>query len=67
MCMGDHRDYQYGKRSLIVPPREHGAWGMLLVPLLTDVCAGVLNGGGGRRIIPLSLAAITLFWLRTPL
>jgi len=40
---------------------------MLLVPLLTDVCAGVLNGGGGRRIIPLSLAAITLFWLRTPL
>ncbi len=52
-------------RALIVP-REHGAWGLLLVPLFTGVVAGVASE---RRIWPLlmfTVAALSLFWLRTP-
>jgi hypothetical protein len=52
-------------RALIVP-REHGAWGMLLVPLATGAGLGLLNDG---RIFPLVLfiaLALVLFWLRTP-
>jgi hypothetical protein len=52
-------------RALIVP-REHGAWGLLLVPLFTGVVAGFASE---RRIWPLlmfTVAAPSLFWLRTP-
>jgi hypothetical protein len=54
------------QRSLIIP-REHGAWGILLVPLLTGALGGILSGGSGAGLIPLSLVALTLFCLRTPL
>ncbi len=53
-------------RALVVP-REHGAWGMLLIPLITGAWIGLL---AGNRILPLILlivTALTLFWLRTPL
>ncbi len=56
---------QTRKRALIVP-REHGAWGLLLVPLFTGVVAGFASE---HRIWPLLLftvAALSLFWLRTP-
>ena len=52
-------------RALIVP-REHGAWGLLLVPLFTGVVAGFASE---HRIWPLLMftaAALSLFWLRTP-
>jgi YwiC-like protein len=52
-------------RALIVP-REHGAWGLLLVPLFTGLAAGL---GPAQRLWPLGLfvaAALSLFWLRTP-
>ncbi len=52
-------------RSVIVP-REHGAWGILLVPLVTGAAVGL---GTGTRILPLVLfavVALALFWLRTP-
>jgi hypothetical protein len=52
-------------RALIVP-REHGAWGLLLVPLFTGVAAGAASS---QRIWPLVLfttVALALFWLRTP-
>jgi hypothetical protein len=52
-------------RALIVP-REHGAWGILLVPLVTGACAGLISGGGGSGLIPLTILALALFWLRTP-
>lgn len=45
-------------------PREHGAWGMMLIPLLT--AAGVV----GRWDLPLTLflvALLALFFLRAPL
>jgi YwiC-like protein len=54
------------RRALIVP-REHGAWGLLLVPLVTGAGVGLREGD---RILPLLLlltAALALFWLRTPI
>jgi YwiC-like protein len=54
------------RRALIVP-REHGAWGMLPMPLATGAAVGRLGGG---RLAPVPLLTIkvpALFWLRTPL
>jgi len=53
------------RRSLLVP-REHGAWGILLVPLVTGAFAGLRAGGEGWSLAPLVLTALSLFWLRTP-
>jgi YwiC-like protein len=51
----------------MVIPREHGAWGMLLVPLVTGAVVAArssINGGGLTLFV---VAAMSLFWLRTPL
>ncbi len=45
-------------------PREHGAWGMLLVPLATG--AAVASGGTYLPLLWFTVAAVSLFWLRTP-
>ena len=50
-------------RALWVP-REHGAWGMLLVPLVTG--AAVAVGGTYLPLLWFTVAAVSLFWLRTP-
>ena len=55
------------RRRQLVFPREHGAWGMLLVPLATGAATGLLAGGRAQPLIPLILAALALFCLRTPL
>ena len=52
-------------RALIVP-REHGAWGLLLVPLFTGVAAGVASAHRFWPLLAFIIAAISLFWLRTP-
>lgn len=52
-------------KSLIFP-REHGAWGMLLVPLITGAAVGLLDGGRAMPLAPLTIAVLALFWLRTP-
>ena len=52
-------------RSFVLP-REHGAWGILLIPLVTG---GWVGYEAGARIAPLLLfavAALALFCLRTP-
>lgn len=49
----------------LIAPREHGAWGLLLVPLATGGATGLL-GGNGLPLIPFTVAALALFWLRTP-
>lgn len=52
-------------RSFVLP-REHGAWGILLIPLVTG---GWIGYEAGARIAPLllfALAALALFCLRTP-
>lgn len=51
-------------RALWVP-REHGAWGMLLVPLFTGAAAAS-RGGDYLALVCFTVAAVSLFWLRTP-
>jgi YwiC-like protein len=52
-------------RALIVP-REHGAWGLLLVPLFTGVATGLPSAQRVWPLVLFVLAALVLFWLRTP-
>ena len=53
-------------RSLVFP-REHGAWGILLVPLVSGAVVGAL--GSGFQLLPLVFfftASMAMFLLRTP-
>jgi YwiC-like protein len=52
-------------RALIVP-REHGAWGLLLVPMITGAGVAFRECSHIFPLILLSAAAFALFWLRTP-
>jgi hypothetical protein len=52
-------------RSMTVP-REHGAWGMLLVPLAIGGAVGLRSVENLPALLSLASAAVTLFWLRTP-
>ena len=57
---------QRERRHALIVPREHGAWGLLLVPMITG--AG-LAFRESRNILPFVLlltSALALFWLRTP-
>ena len=47
-------------------PREHGAWGMLLIPLLTGAVVGQMHGGATGPVLLFLAAALALFCLRTP-
>jgi YwiC-like protein len=55
-----------GRRQSLIFPREHGAWGILLVPLVTGASVGLLAGGRAWPLAPLSIAVLALFWLHTP-
>ena len=57
---------QKERRRALVVPREHGAWGMLLVPLATGAAVGLLAGGHVASVLLLTAAVLVLFWLRTP-
>jgi len=52
-------------RALIVP-REHGAWGLMLVPLFTGMAAGLASAQHFWPLLLFVAAALSLFWLRTP-
>jgi YwiC-like protein len=54
------------RRSALILPREHGAWGLLLVPLVTGAGVALRHGGGVFPLLLLLTVALTLFWLRTP-
>jgi len=57
---------QQTRRLAMIIPREHGAWGLLLVPFFTGVAAGF---NPEHRVWPLLLflgASLSLFALRTP-
>ena len=54
------------RRRALILPREHGAWGLLLVPLVTGAGVALRQGGGVVPLLLLLIAALTLFWLRTP-
>jgi hypothetical protein len=50
----------------MVIPREHGAWGMMLVPLVTGAVVALRSGVNGGALALFIVAAMSLFWLRTP-
>jgi len=55
----------YRMRTMVIP-REHGAWGMLLVPLATGAVVALRTGIHGGALTLFLCAALSLFWLRTP-
>ncbi len=67
--MGDVaiRNAQASRMRLLVLPREHGAWGILLVPLATGAAVGWLRGGHAAPVLLFTIVALALFCLRTPL
>ena len=52
-------------RALILP-REHGAWGLLLVPMVTGAGIAFRESTHVVPVLLLLLATLALFWLRTP-
>ncbi len=56
---------QARKRTMIVP-REHGAWGMLLVPLATGAIVASRAAFHATALSLFVIATLALFWLRTP-
>ncbi len=57
---------QSSRLRTMVVPREHGAWGMMLVPLATGAVVALRSGVNGFALTQFVLAAMALFWLRTP-
>jgi hypothetical protein len=51
----------------LVVPREHGAWGMMLIPLVTGAAVGLARGGTLVSLLFFTALALLLFWLRTPI
>ncbi|HET7892598.1 MAG TPA: YwiC-like family protein [Stellaceae bacterium] len=60
------RNRRQRARALIVP-REHGAWGLLLVPMVTGAGIAFREAGNVAPFLLLMVGALALFWLRTPL
>ena len=58
---------QRERRRALIVPREHGAWGLLLVPLATGAAIGLRNGTRVFPLLLLLIVALALFWLRAPL
>jgi len=54
------------RRHALILPREHGAWGLLLVPMVTGAGVAVRESHHVLPILLLLAAALALFWLRTP-
>jgi len=52
---------------LLTFPREHGAWGILLVPLIVGAVAGAGSHGAALPLVFLTVGALALFCLRTPI
>jgi hypothetical protein len=55
------------RRRALILPREHGAWGLLLVPLVTGAGVAFRQSTHVFPGILLLVAALALFWLRTPI
>jgi len=55
------------RRRALILPREHGAWGLLLVPMVTGAGVAFEKASHIFPLILLLTAALALFWLRTPL
>jgi YwiC-like protein len=55
------------RRRVLILPCEHGAWGLLLVPMVTGAGVAFHHASQIFPLILLLTAALALFWLRTPL
>ena len=62
----DLRTFNEARLRSFVLPREHGAWGILLVPLVTSATVALLRGGALLPILLFLLGSISLSCLRTP-
>jgi hypothetical protein len=60
------RAAQQTRRRALIVPREHGAWGLLIVPLFTGVVAGFASEHWIWPLLLFTVAALSSFWLRTP-
>jgi hypothetical protein len=57
-----------GQRAgALIVPREHGAWGLLLVPMVTGAGIAFRESHHVAPLLFLLIGALALFWLRTPL
>jgi hypothetical protein len=54
------------RRHALILPREHGAWGLLLVPMVTSAGIAFRESNHIVPVLLLLAAALALFWLRTP-
>jgi hypothetical protein len=54
------------RRHALILPREHGAWGLLLVPMVTGAGVAFRESHHFVPVLLLLLATLALFWLRTP-
>lgn len=54
------------RRRALITPREHGAWGLLLVPMITGAGVAFHETFRPAPFALLLIAALALFWLRTP-
>jgi hypothetical protein len=54
------------RRRALILPREHGAWGLLLVPMVTGSGVAFRESNHIVPVFLLLVAALALFWLRTP-
>jgi len=68
MTKGNQTQYatQQTRRRAIVVPREHGAWGLLLVPLFTGLVTGFTPEQRVWALLLFTLAVLSSFALRTP-
>ncbi len=57
---------QRARTHALIVPREHGAWGLLLVPLFTGLAAGFSATHRVWLLLVFTIVALSLFWLRTP-
>ena len=57
---------QNSRLKAMIVPREHGAWGMLLVPLVSGAVVAARSGLNVGALALFVVAALSLFWLRTP-
>lgn len=57
---------QNSRLKTLVIPREHGAWGMLMVPLATGAVVAARSDVNVVALTLFLVAALSLFWLRTP-
>ena len=62
----DVRSLSQARLRGFVLPREHGAWGILLVPLVTGSTVALLRSGTLLPVLLFLVASIALFCLRTP-